>query len=564
MQENNQKQRIIIIGGVAAGTKTASKARREDPHAEIIVFTDEEFISYAGCGEPYYISGHIKEQDKLLARTPDQFKTVFNIDIQTKHRVTKIKPEEKTVEVKDLKDDTTRTESFDRLVIATGARTIIPPIPGIDLKGVHTLRTIPDTANIREHVDAGSAKEAVVVGGGFIGLEMVETLTERGIHVTLVEMLPQVAPPYDEDLAAHIKSTLEKHDVTVLLESRLEEIHGDQEGKVRSIKVNGRELPADLVLISCGVRPNVELAKEAGITVGPTGAIQVNDRLQTNYPYIYSAGDCAETTQMVTGKPVWIPLGSTANRQGRVLGSNITGGDVKFPGVLGTSIFRIFELNVSRTGLIEKEAKEEGINYESVVVSVDDHPHYMPEGKKVIVKLLAERSTKRIIGAQVWGPGNVDKVIDTIATAITFKSTVDDMTQLDLAYAPPYAPPLGNAVTAANVLQNKLDGKTKSVSPSEIQEKEKSGDEFVFLDVRGPNELDSLCVKKTTNIPLPLLNQRVSELPKDREIVTSCGIGLRASIAYRILTQQGFENVQFMEGGVIAWPDPKPNPEYSS
>ncbi|RJP21280.1 MAG: dehydrogenase [Candidatus Omnitrophota bacterium] len=557
MQQNNNK-RIVIVGGVAAGAKTAAKARREDPNAEIHVFTDEEFISYAGCGEPYFISGEVQERDQLLARTPEQFKAVFCIDIHTQHRVTRIDANAKTIDVIDCKTDAKRTEPFDVLVLATGARPIVPRLPGIDLRGVYTLRTVPDAVRIREHVETGTVKEAFVIGGGFIGLEMVESLTARGVNVTLVEMLPQLAPQYDADLAAHIQRAVESRGVTVMLNSPLEAMIGDENGNLKAVKIAGSEYPADLVLISCGVRPNTELAKEAGVVLGKTGAIQVNDELQTNYPFIYAAGDCAETMQMVTRKPVWVPLGSTANRQGRVLGVNVAGGNAKFPGILGTSIFRIFELNVARTGLTEKEAKEEGIDYEIVIVPVSDLPHYMPGGKNVVIKMLADRKTRRIIGAQVWGPGKVDKTIDTIATAMTFEATVDDATQLDLAYAPPFAPPLGNAVTAANVLQNKLDRKTEGILPSEILEKEKRGDDFVLLDVRNPDEIDAVCLEKSTNIPLPQLRKRYSELPKDKEIISSCGLGLRGSIAYRILKQLGFPNVKYLDGGVIAWPKPIP------
>lgn len=552
-------KKIIIIGGVAAGTKTAAKTRREDPNVQIDLFTDEQYISYAGCGEPYYIGGEIQDRSKLLARTPEQFEKLFNVRIHARHKVTKINPEEKTIEVENLNDGYTRTETFDVLVISTGAAAIMPPIPGSELPGVCALRTIPDTDRIHSLVGSGNINHAVVVGGGFIGLEMVEQLANRGIKVTLVEKLPQLAPPYDPDLAALIKNEVEKHGVRVMLNSALEEIIGDDKSGVKKVKVNGEEFPAEMVLLSVGVRPNVEIARNAGITIGTTGAIKVNERLQTNYPYIYAAGDCTETTHMVSGKPVWIPLGSTANRQGRVLAINITGGNATFPGVMGTGIFRVFDMNVSRTGLIEKEAKAEGFDYEAVVVPTSDLPHYMPNGQKVIIKLIAERGSGRVLGAQAWGPGKVDKVIDTFVTALTFKATVDDLTQLDLAYAPPFAPPLGNATVAANVMQNKLRGKTESVLPSEIQERI-SDDHFVFLDVRNPDELNTICLEKTVNIPYPELESRSDELPRDKEIITSCGIGLRALNSYHILKSKGFDNVKYMDGGITVWPEPKPGP----
>ncbi len=553
-------RKIIIIGGVAAGTKSAAKARRQDPNADITIYTDEEFISYAGCGQPYYIGGSILIKDNLLARTPEQFEQLTNIKIRVKHQVTSIKTSSKTLDIVDLNTNESHSVVYDALVIATGASPIIPPLPGVDLPGVYAVRTIPDAEEMRNLFDSGKTKNIVIVGGGYIGLEMVENLAERNLNVTVVEREDQLAPLFDKDVAGHIRNTLLPKHVTIMTGKSLEAINGTAEDGVQSVVIAGKTLKTDMVILSIGVRPNVKLAQDAGIELGVTGAIKVNQKMETSAPDVYAAGDCVETINLVTGKPAWIPLGSTANKQGRVVGINITGGDAKFPGVYGTGIFRIFDLNVSKTGLSEKEANKEGIDYEAVVIAADDKPHYMSGLQKVIVKLLAERSTRRLIGAEVWGRGNVDKVIDAIATALHFKATVEDAMQLDLAYAPPYAPAMGNLITAANVLQNKLDGNTKGILPTEVQEKVDRGDDFMMIDVRPPEMRAQICLEECVNIPMGQLVQRLDEIPKDKEIITSCMIGLNAAQAYRVLRDHGFENVKYMDGGLIAWPDPIPCP----
>lgn len=555
-------RRIVIIGGVAAGAKTASKARREDPGADIRIYTQEEYISYAGCGEPYYIADEFHEKSKLLARSPEQFDSHYDIQVHTRHKVTSIDPATQTIGVEDLSSGREFSVPYDSLVIATGARPFVPPIPGIDLPGVHVLRTLPDTYAIREQVDSGTVKRAVVVGAGFIGLEMVESFVGRGIAVTLVERAKQVAPPYDEDVADHITKTLNENHVDVRVGAALESIQGDEKTGVTSVTINGEELPCELVLLSVGVRPNVELAAEAGVTLGTTGAIAVNERMETSVPNVYAAGDCVECIHRVSGKPVWVPLGSTANRQGRVLGINITGGNARFEGILSTSIFRVFDLNVSRTGLIEREAEELGIDYEVAVVPMYEKPNYMPDAKKLIVKVLGEKGTNRFLGAQVWGQGNVDKVIDTAATALAFGAKVDDLAQLDLAYAPPFASALGNIITAGHVLLNKLEGSTEGITPRNVQKKQASKEPFVFVDVRNAAELKTVCLKETVNIPLHEIAARLGELPEDMEIITSCGVGLRAAQAYRVLRNHG-RKAKYMDGGITAWTKPEKGPAQS-
>jgi len=552
----NPNKRIIIIGGVAAGTKSAAKARRQDPHAEITIYTDEEYISYAGCGQPYYIGGEVENRAQLLARTPEQFQQGHQITIHTRHRATRIDPQAQTVDILDLVANQIRTVPYDALVIATGATPIIPSLPGVDLPGVYVIRTVPVSDKIRKFLDEGRIQLAVVAGGGYIGLEMVENLVNRGVQVTVVEREKQLAPLFDTDVAAHILRVLEQKGVRVMLGAGLDAIQGSPEQGVTAVTVAGQSISAGLVILSVGVRPETRLAQEAGIEIGPTGAIRVNEFMQTNFPNIYAAGDCVEVTNLVTGKPAWIPLGSTANKQGRVVGENITGGSTVFPGVTGTSIFRVFDLNVAKTGLTEKEAQREGYDYEAVVVPAEDKPHYMPGHKTVITKLIAQRSTHRLLGAQVWGAGNVDKVIDTLATALYFKASVEDLSRLDLAYAPPFAPAMGNVITAANVMLNKLAKHTEGILPLQVLEKLEKKEDFIFLDVRDPQNIAMLCCESCLNIPAGQLELRCVELPKDKEIITTCMIGLNAAAACRILKRHGFQNVRYLEGGITAWPRP--------
>ncbi|MGC9327542.1 MAG: NAD(P)/FAD-dependent oxidoreductase, partial [Candidatus Hinthialibacter sp.] len=313
MTESKNK-RIVIIGGVAAGTKAAAKARRQDPNAEITIYTDEKYISYSGCGQPYYIGGEIASKDALLARTPEQFHESSGIQVHTRHKVVRIDSNEKIIEILDLNSDQSLTAPYDALVIATGASPIVPPLPGVDLPGVFAVRTIPDAEAMRTMLDAGKVKEAVVVGGGYIGLEMVENLVAHQVKVTVVEREPQLAPLFDEEIASHIRNILRQKNVDIITGSSLEAIHGSNEHGVQNVMVGGREYPADLVVLSVGVRPNVQLAKKSGIELGVTGAIRVDERLQTNLPDIYAGGDCVESIHMVTGKPTWVPLGSTANK----------------------------------------------------------------------------------------------------------------------------------------------------------------------------------------------------------------------------------------------------------
>ncbi|MFN3532994.1 MAG: FAD-dependent oxidoreductase [Candidatus Brocadia sp.] len=549
----NEDNHLVIIGGVAAGMKAAAKARRESPAMQITVVTDEQYISYAGCGMPYFIGDIIKDSKKLILREPTYFKNMHNIDVLTRHQATAIDTGSKQVTVRDLEKGQELVFDYDKLIIATGAHPIVPPLPGISLGNIFTLRTMSDALKIKACVDGGKVKNAVIVGGGLIGLEMVENLVLRGIKVTVVELLDQILPPLDKDMALLVQKYVMEKGIEIITSDGVKSFEGNSNGTVAKVITGKRQLPADMVIFSIGIKPNIKLAQEAGIEIGTTGAIKVNERMETNIPDVYAIGDCTETIHLVTGKPAWIAMGSTAAKMGRVAAINATGGADTFKGVLGTLIVKVFELNVGKVGLSEREAVKEGFLVESAIVPAGDKAHYYPETKDIIIKLIADKTTKKLLGAEIVGEGVVDKRIDIIATALTFGSTVDHVSKLDLAYAPPYAMSMDAIIVAASVLSNKLSGKTAGILPYKVAEKRNRGEDFVLLDVRTEIEYKSGHIKGCKHIPLDKLASRVHELDSSKEIVTYCRAGLRAAHAYRILKNAGFSNVKYMDGSILAW-----------
>ncbi|HHT9130792.1 MAG TPA: FAD-dependent oxidoreductase, partial [Candidatus Brocadiaceae bacterium] len=467
----SENKHLLIIGGVAAGMKAAAKARRESPTIKITVVTDEQYISYASCGTPYFIGDIIKDSKKLIVREPAYFKNMHNIDILTRHQATAIDIKSKQVKVKSLENGQDRVFNYDKLIIATGAQPIIPPLPGISLGNIFTLRTVNDALKIKSFVDSRKVKNAVIVGGGLIGLEMAENLVLRGIKVTIVELLDQILPPLDKDMAMLVQNHLNEKGVEVVTSDGVKSFEGNEGSCVAKVITGKRQLPADMVILSIGIKPNTKLAQEAGVEIGTTSAIKVNERMETNVPDIYAVGDCAESIHLVTGKPAWIALGSTAAKMGRVAAINATGGIDTFKGVLGTLIVKVFELNVGKVGLSEREAIKEGFKIESTIVPASDLAHYYPGAKDIIVKLVADIATRKLLGAEIIGKGVVDKRIDITATALTFGATVDQLSKFDLAYAPPYAMSMDALIVAANVLNNKLLGKTIGILPQKVVEK---------------------------------------------------------------------------------------------
>ncbi len=550
---SNESTHLVIIGGVAAGMKAVAKARRESPTMRITVVTDEQYISYASCGTPYFIGNVVKDSKKLILREPSYFKEMHNIDVLIRHQATAIDTKSKVVKVNDLEKGRDIVFHYDKLIIATGAQPIVPPLPGISLGNIFSLRTVSDAFKIKTCVDSGMVKNAVIVGGGLIGMEMAENLIVRGMKVTVIELLDQILPPLDKDMALIVQKHIMEKGVEVITSDGVKSFEGNSSNSVTKVITGKRQLPADIVILSIGIRPNTKLAQESGIEIGTTRAIKVTERMETNIPDIYAIGDCAENIHLVTGKPTWIALGSTAAKMGRVAAINATGGIDTFKGIVGTMIVKVFDLNVGKAGISEREAIKEGLKIESTIVPAGDIAHYYPGTKDIIIKLIADATTRKLLGAEIVGEGMIDKRIDIIATALTFGATVDQIPKLDLGYAPPYAMAMDALIAAANVLSNKLSGKTVGILPRQVEEKRDRREDFILLDVRTEIEYKGGHIKGCRHVPLDKLALRANELDSSKEIITYCRSGLRAAQAYRILKNAGFRNVKYMDGSVMAW-----------
>lgn len=436
-----------------------------DPEAEITIYQEEPEPSISECGLPYFLSGVVEERDDLVARTPEEF-AEKGIEVRVRHRVEKIDPEGKKLSVRRLEDGEVFEDSYDRLVVATGARAVLPPIPGADLDGVFVLRFLTDSDEVRGYIQERSPKRAVVVGGGYIGLEVAENLCRLGMEVSLIEAEDRVALAYGPEVAGRIEDHLEENGVSVYTEAEVEEFAGD--GRIECVRFGDEKLEADLVVVGVGIEPSVELAGDAGVEIGETGAIRVDKHMRTNLPDVWAAGDCVETVNLVSGKPVWIPLGDTANQMGRVAGTNAATGEdtLEFPGVLGTGIFKVFDLGVGKTGLSETEAEDAGFETVSAAIETSDRASYYPGVEKVFLKLVADGSTGRLLGAEAAGSG-ADKLTDICATAVWGKLAYPDLVNLDLAYAPPFGPALSPVVQAATVLSGEFERVRRGVRASE-------------------------------------------------------------------------------------------------
>ncbi len=554
-------ERLVVIGAVAAGLKAAAKFRRSNPKAKITVVDKSELISYGACGMPYYVSGDVDNVNQLMTTTYGAlrdvayFKTVKDIDVLNKTLATKIDRENKTVTVKNLSTNEESILPYDKLVIATGASPLKPPLPGIDLGNIHQLWHPNDAKAIRKGLEQGKFNSAVIIGAGLVGMEMAEALKLWELDVTVIEMKDRVFPAFlDEEIAESTAKYAREKGINILTSEKVQRFIG--ETVVNEVETDKRTIPADLVILSVGVRPNVELARAAGLEIGVTGAIAVNDHLQTSDPDIYAGGDCVETTNIITGKKVFAPMGSTANKHGRIIGENLTGGNAAFRGVLNTVIVKIMDLAVGKVGLNEQNAKEQGYEYISVMVGGHDKPHYMPGAKLITLKLIADVKTRKILGAQAFGEGDIAKRIDVIAAALTFGGTVDDLFDMDLAYAPPFSGPIDNVAVAANAMMNKLSGSLKGINSIEAKAK-MAADKTVFLDVRSTEECKTLRIADCKNIcyiPLNELRSRLGELNKEDEIVALCKVSLRGYEAALILEGEDFKNISVLEGGVNAWP----------
>ncbi|UOF92018.1 FAD-dependent oxidoreductase [Fodinisporobacter ferrooxydans] len=546
------KQTIVVIGGVAAGASAAAKARREDERATILVYEKGKYVSFANCGLPYYVGNEIMQERALLLHTPDSLKTRFNLDVFVEHEVLEIKPEEHQVVVKNLQAGETFTQSYDKVILATGTKPIVPNIDGIHSRNVHLLRTVPDAVQIKQQIEAGNVKKAVVVGGGFIGLEAVENLHRQGVSVTLIEKADQVMTPFDREMVVDLEDMLQKLRVEVILNNGITKFvaQGDRAEAVQL--EDGTVIHADMFLLSIGVRPDVTLAEKAGIELGATRAIAVNGRMETSIPDIYAAGDAVEIHHRVSGKSAWIPLAGPANKQGRVAGANAVGRSMEFKGAYGTSIVRVGNVVAAKTGLSEKECIREGMDYRVTYNYHGNHAAYYPGSEGMMIKLIAEQQTGRILGAQIVGGAGVDKRIDVLATAIYGHMTVEDLEHLDLAYAPPFGAAKDPIIMAGMTHANLYRAEGNAYTPAQVAEQMEKKD-IQIVDVRNEDEWAVGMIPGAIGIPLPMLRARLNELDPAKETVVYCRSGQRSYFASRILMQNGFQNLKNLMGGYLGW-----------
>lgn len=535
--------RILIIGAVAAGTSAAAKARRNNEDAEIVIYEKDRFISYSGCGMPYFIGGEVENSEKLTPRDPDFFKRKYNVDIHIRHEVLSITPDLKSILIKNLVTGEEFTDTYDKLVIATGARAVVPPIKGAGSSHVFTLRNINDMNRIKSFIDTNHPHFAVIIGTGFIGLEMCENLKHLGMEVTLMEKLPQVTPGLDGDMAVYVQNYIEKNGVSVLTGVTITEINDNN-----VILSDGREVQAEMVLVSTGVRPNTELAAAAGIEQGVAGAIRVNTKMQTNVPNIYACGDCTEQYHVVTGKPVYRPLGSTANKTGRITGDRVTGGNLEFRGILGTGIFKIFDMTVGQTGLSEQEARDLGYDVAVCHNIKPNKPEYM-HGKEMVIKGIADKNNGRLLGVQIVGYEGVDKRIDVFVTAITYKAKVEDLFHLDLAYAPPFSTTKDPVMYTGMILENAIHGNRPLITTQELDTLMLSGEKYTVVDARVAGQYEKGHVETAQNIPHEKLRDVAEMLDKDTITVTYCNKGTTGNAAQNILLGKNFKKVYNLSGG---------------
>lgn len=544
--------KIVVVGGVAAGAGAAVKARRTDEHAEIVMLERGPYVSYANCGIPYYLGRDITSRDDLFLVTPERFAARFNIDVRVNQEAVAIDTQARRVLIHRLDTREDYEESYDRLVLATGNAPVQLSLPGSDLQGIFTLWTVPDVDAILKYADAHSPRRATVVGAGFVGIEAVEALIKRGIQVTLIELAPHILPQMDVEMTSMLARHLKEQGVDVIVGDAVAGYQGD--GRVARVQLKGgRIIGCDLVVSAVGVRPRLDLARKAGLKIGEAGGIVVDDHMRTSDPDIYAAGDIAESKHLVTGKPVRVPLAGPANKQGRVAGANAAGGDMRFRGVLGTMVVKVYELTAAKTGLGEKEALDNGFDPIVSYTHSADHAGYYPGAETMVIKTVADRKTGRLLGAQAVGPRGVDKRIDVMATALMAGMTVEDLEDLDLAYAPPYGSAKDPVNIAGMVAANIHRGEVDAVTPLTVAGWLADNRDFQLVDVRTPGEYNAAHIPTAVNVPLDVLRKRLTELDANRETVVYCGIGYRSYLAHQILTQNGFKKVHNLSGSWRSW-----------
>lgn len=538
--------KVVIIGGVAGGATAAARIRRLDEFAEITVFERSGFISYANCGLPYYIGGAIEDENDLTLQTPESFWERFRVEMKVRHEVTAIHPESKTVTVKNLDSGKVFTESYDKLVLSPGAKPIKPAFDGIDSDKIFTLRTVEDTLKIKRFTVERQPKTAVIVGGGFIGIEVAENLSELGISVTLVEAAKQLMAPFDEDMASFIHAEVRKNGINLMLDTMVEGFYDDDCGIEVKLK-NASALRADMVVMAIGVAPDTALAKEAGLKLGIKGSIVVNDKMETSVPDIYAVGDAVQIKNFVTNADALISLAGPANKQGRIAADNVCGGDSRYSGGQGSSVIKIFDMTAAVTGINEKTAKSLGIDCDTVILSPMSHAGYYPGGKVMTLKVIFEKGTYRLLGAQIAGFDGVDKRIDVLATAIRAGMKAYELTELDLAYAPPYSSAKDPVNMAGFIVENIKNGVVKQWYYADDETLPRDGS-VTLLDVRTPGEYFAGRPDGFINIPVDELRERIGELDKSKPVYVICQSGLRSYIASRILIGNGFVAYNFAGG----------------
>lgn len=562
-EEDEHKFHVVIIGGITAGPKTAARIIRLHPDAAVTVIEKDEFLSYAGCGLPYYISGMVDNFTELMstpvgtARTPVFFHHVKHITIRSRTEATAIDRKNKRVAIRDCTTGKRDSIPYDKLALCTGATPIMPAVEGAELRGVFKLHGVKDAEGIRQHLTGRKALDVVIIGGGLIGTEITEALVRAGCRVTVVEKEQQILTMLDPDMARLVEAHMEANGVRVMTGTgvvRLEE-DGNTPGHVGYVVTDQGRLKADMVIPAIGVRPNVNLAAEAGLDLGETtGAIRTDEHMMTSDPDIFAAGDCCESRNLITGTPCYVPLGSTANRQGRVAAANICGIDESFPGVTGSTACEVFDYCVAWTGLSEAGARAEGFDPVTAIVPAPDREHFMQSSKLLTLKLIVDRKSLKLLGAQAVGAGAGDKRIDVASMAITARMTVDRIANADLCYAPAFSPAMDNIITAANVVRNKLDGLMHAISAAELKRLMEQDEAFCLIDVRTVDERQGTYIPGSIHIPLNTLRRRTEEISSAMPIITYCNYSLRGYEAERILRGAGFENVGVLEGGMNNWP----------
>ena len=537
--------KVVIVGGVAGGATAAARIRRLDEQAEIVVFERSGYISYANCGLPYYIGDVITDPEELTLQTPESFFSRFRVDMKVRHEVTAIHPERKTVSVKNLETDEAFEESYDKLILSPGAKPTQPRLPGVGIDKLFTLRTVEDTFRIKEYINQNHPKSAVLAGGGFIGLELAENLRELGMDVTIVQRPKQLMNPFDADMASMIHSEMRKHGVKLALGYTVEGFE-ERNGGVDVLLKDNAPLHADMVVLAIGVTPDTALAREAGLELGIKGSIVVNDRMETSVPDIYAAGDAVQVKHYVTGEDALISLAGPANKQGRIIADNICGGDSRYLGSQGSSVIKVFDMTAATTGINETNARKAGLDVDTVILSPMSHAGYYPGGKVMTMKVVFEKGTYRLLGAQIVGYDGVDKRIDVLATAIHAGLKATQLKDLDLVYAPPYS----SAKDPVNMAGFMIDNISKGLKQWHLHDADKlpRDGSVILLDTRTAWEYSSGHIEGFVNIPVDELRERLDEIEPGKPVYVICQSGLRSYIATRILEGYGYEAYNFAGG----------------